>query len=163
MSPIGIIIAILLCGLIAAIVYRSHCYKTKILGLNGNTVEENLRLLEENDSLREQQNTMKQELEDIERKIGDSTASLSQLNSLLAQTTEEYQKIAEERAQKLQEERMKSLEIEYAAAVADLQDATRRELKDYKMAKNELAKAKSSIQDLQAKQLAYIQMKQREE
>lgn len=160
---IGVVIAILLCVLICTIAYNGHCHKIAIIETN-----DNIRLLNKQAEEEFQHTTneivkKEQELSQIKNEIKETSENLLQLNSSLDQTTEEYKKIAEERAQKIQEARMKSLNAEYAAVVADLQDTTRQELKDYQMVKGELAKARSTIQDLQAKQLAYIQMKQREE
>lgn len=160
---IGIIIAILLCALIGAIVYNGHCHKIVIVETNANTRALNKQAEQELEWTRNEITKKEQELSQIKHEIRETSVNLSRLNSSLEQTTEEYSRIAEERAQKAHEARMKSLDIEYAAAVADLQDTTRQELKDYKMVKNELAKAQGAIQDLQAKQLAYIQTKQREE
>lgn len=160
---IGVIIAILLCTLIGAIVYNGHCHKIKVREQNGFIEEKIKERKQDLHNLTQEFIKKDKELAKIKQEIGKSSETLSQLNSSLEQTTEEYGRIAEERAQKIQDARMESLETEYAAIIADLQDTTRQELKDYKMAKGQLAKAESAIQDLQAKQLAYIQMKQREE
>lgn len=160
---IGIIIAILLCALIGAIIYNGCCRRIEIVKTNTNTIRLNEHAKRTLEWTNNEINKREQELSQIKREVQETSASLSQLNSSLAQTTEEYSRIAEERAQKAHEARMESLNIEYAAVIADLQDTTRQELKDYKMVKTELAKAQGAIQDLQAKQLAYIQTKQREE
>lgn len=160
---INIIIAILLCILIGAIVYNGRCHKIKILEHNKWVIEENEKGRQELDSISDQIIQKDGEYNRIKQEISSATEELARLNSSLEQTTEEYKKIAEERAQRIQEARIKSLNTQYAAVVADLQNTTRQELEDYKMIKSELAKAQSTIKNLQAKQLAYIQMKQREE
>lgn len=156
---IGIIIAILLCALIGAIIYNGCCHKIRVFKINEDVLAQNKQARAELHKLEDEYNRKNGELTSIYQEI----ENLSQLNSSLEKITEEYSRIAEERAQKAHEARMESLNIEYAAVVADLQDTTRQELKDYKMVKTELAKAQGAIQDLQAKQLAYIQTKQREE
>lgn len=160
---IGIIVAILLCILIGAIIYDGHCRKITKLQLNEDIRQRNEELQQNLEKTIHEFAEKNEQLTQIKHEINDATTNLSQLNSSLAQTTEEYQKIAEERAQKAQESCLKSLQAQYDAVVEDLQNSTRQELQDYKMVKSELAKTQSKIQDLQAKQLAYIQMKQREE
>lgn len=157
------IIIILFVALIAAIFYYAHVKELEIVKINETNLAKNSQLKQQLDEITKEAITKKQELDELNQEVKIRQDGLAQLNTSLEQTTEEYKKIAAERAQKFHQACLESLQTAYAAAVSDLQDTTRQELRDYQMIKGELAKAQSTIQDLQAKQLAYIHMKQREE
>lgn len=159
----GWIIAILLIAILSVIVYRTRVYEIKITRQNIAIREENKAAQAALNKTRDELDTRNKELDGIYQAISTASADLTQLNSSLEQTTEEYKRIAAERAQKFHEERMKELDAEHAAATASLQEQTRQEIEDYKYMRAKVLDVQKQIEDLQAKQLAYIQMKQREE
>lgn len=160
---INVIIAILLAILIVAIGYNGYTRKIKVLELNKLVQEQNKKTEENLEKKSAELIDKQRQLGQIKQDIAETTDNLTQLNASLQTTTEEYKKIAEERAQQMQRARLEQLQNEYAAVVSDLQDNTRKELEDYKLVQGSLLQMQKKIGDLQAKQLAYIQMKQREE
>lgn len=158
-----IIIAILLIGLIASIIYNGRARKIQILAANAELQQKEKEQQFEIKRLTEVKEATEGQLQKLYEDVDTATYRLSQINTELDKTTEEYKRIAEERAQKTQEECLKSLKREYATVVSELQNSTRQELQDYQLVKNRLASVQKNIKDLEAKQLAYIQMKQQEE
>lgn len=102
-------------------------------------------------------------MSDVEYDLTISTARLANLNSSLDKTTDEYKKIAEERAQKFYDERVSELNKEYEEIRADWQAVTLKEVADYKYIKAQSLDLQDKVKTLEATQLAYIQMKKREE
>lgn len=99
---------------------------------------------------------LEQRKESLEQDFNTGSEALTKLTSSIDATSKQYEAIARKRAEDEYKEKMVSLESDYQIKNAELEDKIRQSLLDYKM-------LQGKIKDLQAKQLAYIQMKQREE
>lgn len=147
---IFIICACLIALLILSILYvRQSKQQQEVIQINFDRKQYNEQLEEEIQSLEQQR-------AQLEEAFSQKSEVLTRLTASLETTTKEYEAIARKRAEDEYKEKIASLESDYQNKTAELEDKTRQALLDYKM-------VQTKIKDLQAKQLAYIQMKQREE
>lgn len=109
-----------------------------------------------NQQLQEEISQLERQKESLEESFNNKSEALARLNDSVESTAREYEAIARQRAEKEYQDKVASLESDYQKRNAELEGQTRQALLDYKM-------VQTKIKDLQAKQLAYVQMKQREE
>lgn len=119
-------------------------------------IEINTSRQQYNEQLEDTINQLEQQKLALDKSFNAKSEALARLTSSVDQTAKEYEAIARKRAEDEYKEKIASLESDYQTQVSELEEKTRKALLDYKM-------VQTKIKDLQAKQLAYIQMKQREE
>lgn len=142
---------IILSGLcLIAIGFAYHFYKA-----SRETFVRNLDLETEESSLKQSIAVKKQEIENLSATIQGQNNVLSSL----MKTSENLRAGAQEQAQQEYESRVSALSKEYEAKLSSLDNEYNLKLTNYQ-AKEKAEQAK--IDDLKAKQLAYIQAKQRE-
>lgn len=119
-------------------------------------IEINIARQKHNDNLEVAISQLEQRKESLEQAFNAKSEALARLTSSVDATAREYEAIARKRAEDEYKEKIALLESDYQTKNSELEEKTRQILLDYKM-------VQTKIKDLQAKQLAYIQMKQREE
>lgn len=134
---------------LSILLIKQHKQQQEVIQINFERQQYNQQLQKEISQLEWQK-------ESLEESFNNKSEALARLNDSVESTAREYEAIARQRAEKEYQDKVASLESDYQKRNAELEDQTRQALLDYKM-------VQTKIKDLQAKQLAYVQMKQREE
>lgn len=154
-----IIIIIACLVIISYLGYSLHQEKGKtreIAEINLAQEKKNCELKEIGLARQKQNQELEAQTKYLENLFQSKTDALSRLSASVDETSRQYETIAKERAEKAYQAKLDELEQDFQKRSQEIDDETRQKLLDYKL-------VVSKVQDLQAKQLAYIQMKQREE